>query len=535
MIVTASARRTSYSVTQATGLPFAEFPRLTVDVSYSAPTGQTHNPNTSAELTTLLGGGTLDGKTLAYNDTITLDAGTTYTGKFTIPAGLSGSGWVYVVSSAAGSLPAFGTRVDTGDASNMPTVLAPTNQDPAVDVAQGADNFRFVGIRFVASASAMTFTLVNVHPTVTQASHIPQNIIFDRCLFVGDATYGGRRGLWLDSDYGAAVHCYFTGFFDANSGDSQAILVNNCYGPVRIENNFLEAASENINIGGVDPSITDLIPSDLTIRGNHFYKPLAWIGTNKNVKNLLEFKLGRRVLVERNLLENNWLQGQNGQSILITPRNQSGTAPWSITEDITIRYNHVKGVEGGIDVAGTDSDQSSQDTSRIHITHNLFEIENQGEDGYGRCIQVLPNADINTYTLTQNTFVIRTAAFGTAGVMDGAFEVIGATVKNNIIAAGNYGVFGNGTAEGTATFNGYFQAGYDVSYNAFYGTSATYPATNIKPANVTAVKFTDYTNRDYTLASDSPCKGTGSGGADMGCDAATVAVYSAAALNGTAS
>ena len=38
------------------GLPYAELPRVTVDVTYSAPTGQTHNPNTSVELTTLLGG-----------------------------------------------------------------------------------------------------------------------------------------------------------------------------------------------------------------------------------------------------------------------------------------------------------------------------------------------------------------------------------------------------------------------------------------------------------------------------------------------
>ena len=46
------------------------------------------------------------------------------------------------------------------------------------------------------------------------------------------------------------------------------------------------------------------------------------------VKNLVEFKNAQNVLVEGNTIENNWAAGQQGYSILFTPRNQSGTAPW---------------------------------------------------------------------------------------------------------------------------------------------------------------------------------------------------------------
>src|SRR5690606_35569096 len=44
----------------------------------------------------------------------------------------------------------------------------------------------------------------------------------------------------------------------------------------RIINNHLEAAGENILFGGADPKIPDLVPSNIEIRNNHFYKNPAW-------------------------------------------------------------------------------------------------------------------------------------------------------------------------------------------------------------------------------------------------------------------
>ena len=46
--------------------------------------------------------------------------------------------------------------------------------------------------------------------------------------------------------------------------------------------------------GGADPSIRDLVPSDITIRGNHITRPLEWKG-KWQVKNLLETKSVRRM------------------------------------------------------------------------------------------------------------------------------------------------------------------------------------------------------------------------------------------------
>ena len=58
--------------------------------------------------------------------------------------------------------------------------------------------------------------------------------------------------------------------------DAQAVAGWNGPGPFKIVNNYLEASTENILFGGSDPSIDNLVPSDIEVRGNHCYKPTRW-------------------------------------------------------------------------------------------------------------------------------------------------------------------------------------------------------------------------------------------------------------------
>jgi hypothetical protein len=69
--------------------------------------------------------------------------------------------------------------------------------------------------------------------------------------------------------------------------------------------------------GGNDPTIPNLVPWDIEIRGNHFYKPLSWrvgdpsyAGIHWLVKNLFELKNAPRVVIEENTFEHNWLDGR---------------------------------------------------------------------------------------------------------------------------------------------------------------------------------------------------------------------------------
>src|SRR6185295_19787625 len=138
-------------------------------------------------------------------------------------------------------------------------------------------------------------------------------------------------------------------------------------GPFQIENNYLEAAGENLLFGGSDPSIPDLVPSDIEIKRNHFAKPLVWRMAQAGhdakawtVKNLLELKNARRVLVDGNLFEHNWVQAQNGFAILFTVRNQNGRAPWSVVEDVTFSNNVLRGTAQGVNILGHDNNAPAE-------------------------------------------------------------------------------------------------------------------------------------------------------------------------------
>ena len=58
--------------------------------------------------------------------------------------------------------------------------------------------------------------------------------------------------------------------------DAQAIVGWNGPGPYWIENNYLEGAGDNFMLGGADPAIPGLIPTDVTFRRNYVSKPVSW-------------------------------------------------------------------------------------------------------------------------------------------------------------------------------------------------------------------------------------------------------------------
>ena len=58
--------------------------------------------------------------------------------------------------------------------------------------------------------------------------------------------------------------------------DTQAICTWNGPGPFKIINNYLEAAGENVMFGGSPAAIPNLVPTDIEIRNNYFFKPLSW-------------------------------------------------------------------------------------------------------------------------------------------------------------------------------------------------------------------------------------------------------------------
>ena len=75
-------------------------------------------------------------------------------------------------------------------------------------------------------------------------------------------------------------------------------------------------------------------------------------GTLWNVKNTIELKNAQRVTIEGNIIENIWRAGQNGYALVLTPRNQGNTAPWTVVQDVMIRSNIVRHANGGHEILG---------------------------------------------------------------------------------------------------------------------------------------------------------------------------------------
>lgn len=349
-------------------------------------------------------------------DIIELVPGASYIGPFILPF-KTGSQWITIRSgNADNALPEPGMRVSPEYAPAMAKLVS--REGAVITAAPGAHHYRFIGIEVrpyveegiwsgikqffheamerkasVPMGAALT-NLVILSDESMSESEIPHHLIFDRCYLHGEPQVGTRRGIAMNSAYTAVVNSWLSDF-KAVGVDSQAIAGWSGPGPYKIVNNYLEGAGENIMFGGGDPGVKQMVPSDIEIRRNHFGKPLAWKmdeavyeGRPWAVKNLLELKNARRVLIDGNLFEYNWPHAQNGFSILFTVRNQDNTAPWSVVEDITFSNNVVRHVAAGINILGQDDIHDSQTTRNILIRNNLFE-DMGGKWGRGHLFQLL--------------------------------------------------------------------------------------------------------------------------------------------------
>jgi hypothetical protein len=323
------------------------------------------------------------------------------------------------------------------------------------------------------------YNLIELGGDASNLTQIPHHLVFDRTYVHGDPKMGGRRGVAMNGRDIAVINSHLSDFKEVGA-DSQAIGGWNGPGPFRIENNYLEAAGENVMFGGADPAVHGLVPSDIQIVGNHVSKPLRWkigdaayAGTPWTVKNLFELKNARRVLVEGNVFEHNWPHAQNGFAILFTPRNQEGGAPWSGVEDVTFRRNVVRRVAAGFNILGRDDNHESRQTRRIAIHDNLLTGIGGRWGGNGRLFQLLDG--------TAGVSIFNNTAEDVSGgiVFGGDHDPHTAFVfRKNVVPDNGSGFVGSGTAPGKPSIDRYFP-GAVIDGNVFAGAKpGHYPAGN---------------------------------------------------------
>ena len=117
------------------------------------------------------------------------------------------------------------------------------------------------------------------------------------CDFLGNYTYGGRRGIAVNSPGVVITKSRFRDLHHAQ--DAQCIAGWDNTRDLLIEDCFGEASGENIIFGGADAQSEDRQPQDIIIRRCTLTKPTYWQSkpSGATVKNCFEIKNAKRVQV----------------------------------------------------------------------------------------------------------------------------------------------------------------------------------------------------------------------------------------------
>ncbi len=464
-------------------------------------------------------------------DELVLEAGARFKGNYVLRA-KGGTNWITIRSSRLAELPE-GFRVAPAQASAMATISS-SNSSAALRTEPGAQFYRLSGIEITLEPGVdLNYGLVLLGIGTETASQMPSDLVLDRTYIHGTSTCNCKRGVAINGAREAVIDSYVSNIHSRDQ-DAQAIAGWNGPGPFKIVNNYLEASGENFMLGGADPVVQDLTPSDIEFRRNHAFKPLSWkttdpsyAGTRWYVKNLLELKNSQRVLIDGNMFENSWTDAQTGEAIILKSSNQNGGCPWCATQDVTFSNNIIKNAEGGVVLNGPESPLQTRPTARIAITNILFSPELQ------RLLLIANSVkDVRVSHITGFNGYYILATTQRSDVNNGPF-----LVQDSILERRKYGVSAGGY-EGTYYLNTYFSP-WTWDHNLLLNTSVPgpyttntylmplYPGATLFAAGTNSVSFLNYAGgasdyHGYALASDSIGHGAASDGRDIGVDFAAL-------------
>jgi hypothetical protein len=495
-----------------------ELPRVMLNTDYLSPKGRTIAVNEGGDFQAAL-------NRALPGDVITLKAGATFTGNFWLPA-KKGADWIVIRSSATDDeLPPPGTRVLPQHSKLLAKIVTP-NPDGAISTAAGSHHYRLIGLEIAVRDGVQTnYGIVRLGDGSNEQKlldKVPTDFVVDRCYIHGNEKGNVSRGIALNSARTAVIDSYISECHGIGI-DTQAICGWNGPGPFKIVNNYLEGAGENFMLGGADPSINGLIPSDVEFRRNHLFKPLRWkvdepeyAGIHWTIKNLLELKNAQRVLIEANVLENNWADAQQGYAVLLKSVNQDGGAPWSVTRDVTFINNIVRHSGAAINILGRVPNQLGDAMKRVTIRNNLWDdIDGQRWGKTNGWFLLI--SDALDVVFDSNT-VLHTGSMVTTYDAPSLNFVF----TNNLLAHNEYGVKGDGTGVGNSTLSRYMPGAVFAGNVIAGGSNANYPPKNYFPKTLAEVCLIDRSGGGFRLTMHKAYKGAGLDGKDPGCDLAEV-------------
>lgn len=287
-------------------------------------------------------------------------------------------------------------------------------------------------------------------------------------------------------------------------------------------------------------------PQDIFVARNYLFKSRTfrvgdptYAGTFAVVKNSFELKHAMRVVVVANFIENMWgNQGQDGHTILLTPRNQTcylltppsdpatcpeQTNPWTMVRDVEFADNRARNIPDLFNILGTDTlnppgegRESGPSALVQYIAVRNFLVD--GVDpggGSGQLALLWPGT--RHLTFSHNTLAITPT--GGSWILTSEAPIghliSDALIVNNIAPHQTYGLFGDGRLADNAI--AYFFSDGFIRYNVLSDDfssvgpngeiwSAPRGGPNYFPATINTNTFIDMAGGNYRLKPTSPYK-----------------------------
>ena len=331
-------------------------------------------------------------------ETLLLAPGALFVGNYVLPAIADAQSFITIRTDGSG-LPAPGVRTGPSYVGRLAIIQSP-NSDPAIRTAPASHHWRLENLEFRANRDGFNDIIALGSGTQRTLADVPYALVLDRLLITGDAEVGQKRGVALNSGATEIRNCYIAGIRGVGM-DTQALGGWNGPGPFVIENNYLEAAGENIMFGGSDSAIPDLVTDGITIRRNMLTKPAAWrdaiVGTPSDVRanasrmggNLVSGSYAYRIVSERpsgqgttavstpSAPVNVSLDGTTSGSVAIDWEPVRGAAAYRVYRtgpDSSTRYRTTTTHFTDTGAPGTAAAPSERAT--VWAVKNLFELKN---------------------------------------------------------------------------------------------------------------------------------------------------------------
>jgi hypothetical protein len=356
-------------------------------------------------------------------DTILLAPGATYIGNFVLPLH-GGTTYITIRTGASDDLlPPVGVRMSPAYAPYLAKIKSPTGM-AAVRTAPGAAFWRLQYLEFLPTLKSQNdiIALGDGSSAQNTLEKMPHHLILDRLYVHGDPLTGQKRGIALNSGDTSIVSSYVSDIKAAGQ-DTQAVGGWNGSGPYYIANNYFEATGNGVMIGGDDPKIPNLTPTDIVFRGNTISRPLSWrdviVPTPTNVRasisadgSLVAGTYGYRVMARRNLGTST---ANSTPALEVTATVAVGariSLTWSPVADATdyvvygrtpgaqTRYWLVTGTafsDNGVSAGSAGTPPSS---GTVWTVKNLFELKN------ARHVQVDYNIMENNWAQAQTGYAV---------------------------------------------------------------------------------------------------------------------------------